>query len=1157
MPKPEPAPKQSSIFTYVNPFEQLAASSPSNAKAIVPGGDDHKRKLKEANPEPNGATRRKLTPAGSEVLQSIESPAPARLEDGRTQVEALMGIGAPTRSAATVSEALNEVGSKVEREADKALAKAEAKADEMEKAAEAKKEQLEQLQEANLDAIEEKVYETAREVKKELDKEENDGLLEETMPPAVAEAVKEIIDDAAQNGPAEAWESADGDDPESQDKSEDDRVVRVYQFPLKPFVSIDIRQNKLPEMTPRDDAITYIARLKKEFDQTDRTLATATSEFIVYGSPKSGGLKVIRQEDGLAKQIFADIRDRIFNASLSASHPASEGAQAVLATGISGAVYWATVYRPGEDLIESNLDNESLIFPPVSTSAENTSGGQLKTRAKKSSRHPEFFAIGRGKSIHILFPMHARSSEYILGGNRIGEGNTIDTENYLKDRNIKITTGKAGKDFTFSEDDSLILSLDKAGKLKFWDIRDLVDHANASASKLAAMDVKTPLMTLITASSNEKSWPTSVLFVDKLRPYTKGIAHRYVLVGMKQNHTLQLWDLCLGKAVQELNFPHEKETDPICSVTYHPGSGIIVVGHPTRNSIYFIHLSAPKYNLPGMVQSKFIQRLANKDSTLPKPEATAIMSGVREYSFGLIGQIRSVDLMPYSEDLLKQKDDEQDPTLFELYVMHSKGVTSLGINKGDLGWSKESKVLFPVDAESEGHILVKDLRELSQVSMSEQSSINGDHVSSMAPAVSKQTPRDSGKLTPTMSRKARDLRSEEPTSVSPAKSHRAEADLNNAVSSTTEKAEKKKKKKRDAAATSAVKSAGAVDASSVALASTSSETQVAQHPESQAASKEIVRESPEINRATKAGANGESINLGISSEFLNKEMKKIEDGVSAEISQVLSKELETLYRRFDDDKRVQSAASSAKQDAILRLVSSTLSDNVEKSLSRIIENSIQQTVIPAIADVATNTLEKKMSETMTQQLHTAVPPMLKLALPEAISRGVQNPEVLRLLSEQLSNKLASRLDREFSLALHNSLLPSIQTLAVDVAQKVSKNAELRVLEQYQRAESQRQEDIAKINQLTDLVRGLSENIQTMAAAQSQFQQDILTLQQQLIQERHTNNGDLRSSHHGPLASGSTAAQKSPEQEAVESVTELMSSGRLEEGTIMVSVKPKG
>ncbi len=1142
-PTADSAQKTGSIFTYVNPFEQLAASSPRNAKPKIPTNGD-KRKMKSPSPAAmHASSRRKLTPSGSEIMQSIESPATGRMANERSQIEALMGIDVPTQNAETVAEALNEVGDSVDRQVESALAKAEEKTDVTGQDAYIKQEMLGDVDQQTLKDIEEAAHEVAADVKKELDKPENQGVLEESVPAPIVEAIKAVIDEAARGNVGDECGSVEGEAKATNE--EKSQTIPVYQFPMRPFVYIDLVQKEPANIKIREESVMHVARFKKEFDQADRVLATATNEFIVYGMPKNGGIRIIQQNNGKNSLIFSESQDRIFNVAISSSQSGSssaKGTQTVIATGVSGTVYWTTIAKPGEELTEEYLEKQGLTIPPVSSQSDPTSSGQLKTRAKKSNRHPEFFAIGRGKSIQIIFASNAQSSELVTK-----EG-LMDTEKYFADRNLKVTTGKAGKDFAFSEDDSTIASLDKAGKLRIWDIRDLTNEANEGRSLMTPIEIKTPILTFSTANSAEKSWPTSVLFVDKLRPYTKGTALRYIIVGMKQNHTLQLWDLCLGKAVQELSFPHESETDAICSVTYHPASGVIAVGHPTRNSIYFIHLSAPKYNLPAMPQAKFVQRLANKDSTLPKAEATAIMSGMREYSFADKGQIRSVELFPSSGEPSRAAEDDDDPTLFELYVLHSKGVTCLGIKKEDLGWSKESRVLHPIDAEKEGLVVVRELRESSASSAGEQSS---------APGVS-STNGDN---------QAPAARSRSKTPVKePVKSDRLSTDSAKATPIVIEKSEKRKNKRNDgsavgtetnpqAAATpapvmsepNAIAAQRAPSPSPVPRAT----QKVDKETNRPSMLKNASRDEPEPTASVKDRsnypvANGDSINVGISGDFLDKELKKIERGVSDEFNKVLGRELETLYRRFSEDKRVQDAAGAAKQDAMLRLVSSTLSDNVERSLSRIIHTNIQDSIVPSVADATSVTLKANLSTAISQQLDEKMTTLMKKLLPDAINRTMQSQQILRVLSEHVTKAITGHVEQEFTTALQMTIVPAFSSLAVNTAQKISGDTERRVREQLQQAEMQHHEDSVKIDQLTNLVRGLSETVHTMAAAQSDFQVEILKQQQKAAEDGHV------LVRHSPTPSESASMAASPEQGEFDAISAAMNTGRFEEATVLVS-----
>ncbi|KAL9131741.1 MAG: hypothetical protein Q9217_000416 [Psora testacea] len=1085
-----PPSQNSSIFTYVNPFEQLAASSPRNTQPrVTSNSDSSKRKVKSPSPAAvHSASRRKLTSTGGEVLQSIKSPAPEPLVDSWAQVGEVMGIGAPSKHAETVEEALDEVGEQVHKQVEDALAEAESE-----------KPKIKQ-EEQEITSIQSHRNSTRT-----------------TIEPNVSASLEKNADE---------WESAEGEETVTKDTATSE--IPVYQFPMRPFVSIEVMK-KEPGLPVREDSIVNIARFRKDFDQTDRTLATATKDFIVYGMPKNGGVRVIQQDNGTSSLLFPKTQDRIFNVAIATAYPeaASSGFERVIATGVSGAVYWTTIGEADAEFTQSDMEMQTVILPPTLAGSESTSSVQLKTRAKKSSRHPEYFAIGRGKSIHIVFPAHARNSEHL------GDASTLDTEKYFSDRSLKVTTGKAGKDFAFSEDDTTIMTLDKAGKLRLWDIRDLVADDNGAVSKLAPIEVKVPLMTFSTVHSAEKSWPTSVLFIDKIRAYVKGIAQRYILVGMKQNHILQLWDLCLGKAVQELSFPHEKETDAICSVAYHPASGIIALGHPTRNSIYFIHLSAPRYNLPSMSQARFVQLLAKKDTTLPKVEVTAIMSGLREHSLDSIGQLRSLDLAPSFTDSLKEPEDEEGRQLFELYIMHSKGVTCLGVKKEDLGWTEDSKAVRSVDAEKEGFVSVKDLREPSQPSISDPVSTNGDGVAS--------TPCKTS--TKAMGKDAE-------------KADRAVGTSN--TSKSAEKAEKKKAKQNGTAQTgtrSAVASSTAAPYANTVQSGPSPALQPAGNASKETfrshVSKHASRDAPDAllapvgDSSSRRPSNSEPISFDISSDLLDKEMKKIEHSVSSEFNRVFQLELEALHRRLDSDKQVQNAAMGANQEAILRLVSKQLGDNVEKSLSTIVMNSIKTSVTPSVSDATANSLDKHLPHVIGQQMQHLLPVALESALPEAISRSMQAVDLHRAISDEITKNMTGHAEREFVSALQTTIIPSFKNLTISTVQKISQDTDHRIREHMKQVELQRRDDSVKIDQLANSVRILSETMHQMADAQSQFQSEILKLQQKSIQD---SQATVRRG--SPTPSESASMRVTPEQQEVESISLAMQNGRYEDATIM-------
>jgi hypothetical protein len=986
----------------------------------------------------------------------------------------------------------------------------------------------------------------------------NDGIPEPESKPAQPEApvANEVLENDT-NENADVWESAD----DSPIKIPTKREVPVYNFPIKPFVSITLQTSPSSMVSFREDGIMEISRLKKEFDfdQIDRSLASATSKYISYALVKNVGIRIIRQDDGSDRQVFKNSHDRIFNVSFCStafSTPPSNN-QAVLGTGVSGAVYYATVSKEGNDLFEKNmLDTESLIFPPFPPGDENASGGVLKTRAKKSSRHPEFFGIGRGKYIYIIWPATALSSKFgISATNR-----KVDVEKLYKERTLRITIGKAGKDFTFSEDDSLIASLDKTGILRFWDIRPLVNEATATAAEVLPIDIDTPLLTLSTAPPSEKrpkSWPTSVLFVDKLRPYIKGGALRYILVGLRQNHTLQLWDIALGKAVQELNFPHDSDSDGVCSVNYHPNSNIIVVGHPTRNSIYFIHLSAPRYPPPSMLplmsQATYISRIANKDPEIPMPESTACMTGLREVSFADKGHLRSVELLHIYKPTDASKSSTQIQELFELYVVHSKGVTCLTITKEDLGWNSESKVLKPVDAEAEGFISLKELRLGSFVEEPIESKSQSEEQAQPNKPSKKKSPSEAARQSDDSLNKETEVETsqghETPVFTNGSAPNDAPNDILNRETHLPKKSKKNKKKHQAAAGTNTTQPASRENSPIKQVLKEETPPPYLKQTSTMASVVQLSTSS-----AVEVASIPEPVTMGDSGDWMNKELKKIGNALSAEFQ----KELNSLYQNLQNDRNIQDSASAARQEAVLQLVSKTLSTNIEKSLSRMISAQMQQVVVPAITGVAVQAVTAQVGEAVAKVLHQLVPHELGTQMPAAFNTALQNPQISRMVAEAVSQKVAAQTEAQVADLLHKSIVPSFKNLAISAAEKAATDVEKRMSAQFRQLEVDRRDDVAKINKLSQALQGMAETMQAMSDSQVAFQRQILKDRQQFAHLSDTSpTSDSRPVSNArqsiplnvspPIAPSNNT--KSTEEIEYDDISNLMNEGRYEEGSI--------
>lgn len=913
---------------------------------------------------------------------------------------------------------------------------------------------------------------------------------------------------------ADSWESADQEEIVVIEEKEAP-PVRVYNFPMKPWISISLVEES-SEVRPefRDESIMDIARLKKEFDQIDRNLYTASQTYMTYGMSKQGGLRVIRQDDGKDAKVFTDTKDRIFNVAMSVTPSDHESLQreAIIGTGISGTVYWVQIKDGDKDHIEDpHLEQYGFALPPISTHDGDAPGGVLKTRARASTAHPEFFAVGRGKSINLIWPSYILQNKLF----KAGHDRVVDTDALLKQNSLKINTGKAGKDFTFSQDDTVVVSLDKSGRVKFWDVRDLTAAKDDSDSRFplpahSSLEIKEPLLTLATTPEGDKAWPTSVLLLDKQRPYQKRGALRYMVVGMKQNHTLQLWDLALGKPVQEFNLPHSKESDAVCSVMYHPASGMIVIGHPTRNSVYFAHLSAPKYNLKNVSQADYIQRIVAQDSSIPQPDSTAVISGVREYSLANRGVLRSLDIL--CNPAMVQDHDE--PTLFELYAMHSKGVACVLVKQCELGWSKDNKVLDAVDAVTEGLVTVAKLKaplqqmELSNGGDKDQAAkhaspatrlITRESAQQMTPIQQGESSQRTPGLIASASAAAAAVAASVPASVpanttatataTPVKPKNepkdaAETPFQSSREGPAEKPERKSRKKKGNAGKEAeAVSNGNTNGSRAGAGSGAA-------PSGKA----------EANHAKTANNNGHSVvSHGIPAESFDSAVNTMQTRLTAAISETLKSSLKNLQGKIDEGARLRDENFNQHQIKLLDMVSEVLNENTQKVLEALIHHQFTELVIPAIGDKATKAVSDVLQHKLQPNIASAVQKEIQSSLPQALNRSLQSAEFVTIVAERVGKSVNTTLQQEVATTLTQRLTPAFRNIANQSAQQAV-NEVNEVHQQYheklEQMKSQHAADSNKIDQLLTYVTRLTDMVSTMAASQSSLQAEFLKLKQQ-------------------------------------------------------------
>jgi hypothetical protein len=272
---------------------------------------------------------------------------------------------------------------------------------------------------------------------------------------------------------------------------------------------------------------------------------------------------------------------------------------------------------------------------------------------------------------------------------------------------------------------------------------------------------------------------------------------------------------------------------------------------------------------------------------------------------------------------------------------------------------------------------------------------------------------------------------------------------------------------------------------------------------------------------------------------------------SDEFQSLLSRQSESLYQRIDNERRAQDASAGAKQEALLRLVSSTLTDNVDKSLNQIVSSRIQQEVLPMLNDMIGKVVDRNIADLLPQQLASSIQGALKGQLPNALQNTLKDKDFHRSISETTATQVASKVQAQVS-ALLQQALPSMATQA---SLKMVTDLEQRMNQKLQAAETDRKADAAKIDGLISIINRMSATMESLSDLQSATQDALLKMQRDVATVAHatTTRPAPTTSVERARADSPAEAQPDEEDEEVARITQTLLNKEYENATIQVRI----
>ncbi|GAO46234.1 hypothetical protein SAICODRAFT_7270 [Saitoella complicata NRRL Y-17804] len=749
-----------------------------------------------------------------------------------------------------------------------------------------------------------------------------------------------------------------------------------YAIPQTAFMSYTLphlSSTSIPALTAHTE-VRPITRQKRTYDPTERQIIAATIRYVAYALPETSatpGIRLIDQENGAMCLLRSEYKEKIVNLTFWHGEGKSDGIVARLrVTNSVGAVY---VYKITGEL---KGDNEPYV---VELGFEGDSAEiAVKPRARWNPINSDAVGVSFGMYLYNI-PEFARE---VIRRDGLPEGVAGDVQVICADKSLK--------DFAFSDDGSTIATVDKLA-IKLW------PQDATSGSDQRIMQCVPELA--YTAITSDKLTSVRFIDVDDKRPA------RYLLVGARHNHDLQLWDIELGTCVQQLSFPSE-ETNRMACVGYHQATQTVVISCAARKSLYFLHLTAPaRAGQEGMSQAEYCRHVSKKAQEITVHDAnvrSAAFEYVAEYRFDTDPAATSAPSTCFGFQIEESYDDAN---AFEMFVYHEGGFTAFGC---------QSLLSAPAAAPTlQGTKLDPEAEPARRKNKPRKLALHRR----VAPG-----DEDLGVTT--------SISATRPTSSSAAESQLTEAELQRRRSSImiTESVEQV----RSPTATRTPQPDDLVLAAA-GVSATEGPEMLVEEVVRQLEEKEAVQETesasvpPVIASATATNVDMTAVTEGLKALELNLQTK-IDNAFAAQA------------RRLEEDRLVQAAADQARQETILKVVSETLSKNTGKLIQTTINNTIQQQVLPALSTLVGASLEHNMTKALKDPLEKALPKELFAVINASVQQALTQPEFTASIAAAVGKPLVGAVETSFKAEMLK-LVGDIEQKALREIQAVRAEAE--------------------------------------------------------------------------------------------------------------------
>ncbi|KAK7440206.1 hypothetical protein VKT23_017148 [Stygiomarasmius scandens] len=161
------------------------------------------------------------------------------------------------------------------------------------------------------------------------------------------------------------------------------------------------------------------------------------------------------------------------------------------------------------------------------------------------------------------------------------------------------------------------------------------------------------------------------------------------------------------------------------------------------------------------------------------------------------------------------------------------------------------------------------------------------------------------------------------------------------------------------------------------------------------------------------------INESALGQALSREIKKTEDNLHNRISRLLGKEMDKQNQRLEDARAHEQAEDFARQEKILKLISTELTRNTTRVVEVAVKTEVQNSVLPALEKITKNEVKAALND----QVGHGLVDYIGQSLPVEMEKLLTRPDISSHFSHLLSANLVPLIERNVKDAIQKSLIP--------------------------------------------------------------------------------------------------------------------------------------